>query len=114
LNGFLVDENIPSRLMIAPALPVIHSRSLGISPSDTALWLYAREHSLAIVTKDADFSNRIMVSDPPPWIVRLRFGNMRRVEFHALLAKMWPHIESLLPTHKLISVYTDRIEFIKI
>ena len=51
-----------------------------------------------------------MLSAPPPWIVHLRFGNLRRKEYHALLAKMWPHIEALLPTHKLICVYADRIE----
>ena len=31
-------------------------------------------------------------------------------DFHSLLAKMWPQIEALLPTHKLICVYRDRIE----
>jgi predicted nuclease of predicted toxin-antitoxin system len=51
-----------------------------------------------------------MISTPPPWIVHLRFGNLRRKDFHALLAKMWPRIEALLPAHKLICVYKDRIE----
>ena len=65
---------------------------------------------LVIVSKDADFSDRIMLSAPPPWIVHLRFGNLRRKEYHALLAKMWPHVEALLPQNKLICVYADRIE----
>jgi predicted nuclease of predicted toxin-antitoxin system len=110
LNGFLFDENLPHRLTFTPSLPVIPSSTLGISPSDTMLWDCARQQSLAIVTKDADFSDRIMLSAPPPWIVHLRFGNLRRRDFHALLAKMWPHVESLLPAHKLICVYLDRIE----
>ena len=63
-----------------------------------------------IVTKDADFSDRILVSAPPPWIVHLRFGNMRRREFHQFLASVWPQVESLLPTNKLVCVYGDRIE----
>jgi predicted nuclease of predicted toxin-antitoxin system len=42
----------------------------------------------------------------------LRFGNLRRRDFHQLLAKVWPQIEGLLPAHKLICVYHDRIESI--
>lgn len=62
------------------------------------------------MTKDADFSDRILVSDPPPWGVHLRFGNMRRRDFHLLLARLWPRIEALLPEHKMVAVYQDRIE----
>ena len=110
MNGFLFDENLPRRLTFTPSLPLLFSTSLGASPSDEMLWSHGRERSLVIVTKDADFSDRIMLAAPPPWIVHLRFGNLRRKDFHTLLAKMWPHIEALLPTHKLICVYRDRIE----
>jgi predicted nuclease of predicted toxin-antitoxin system len=110
MNGFLFDENLPRRLTFTPSLPAIYSTSLGVSPSDTALWNHGRDNSLVIVSKDADFSDRIMLSTPPPWIVHLRFGNLRRTEYHALLAKMWPRVEALLPENKLICVYADRIE----
>ena len=63
-----------------------------------------------IVSKDADFSHRMMIAPPPPWVVHLRFGNLRRREFHALLARLWPRIEALLPEHKLVNVYADRVE----
>lgn len=110
MKGFLFDENLPARLVFTPSLPVVFSTSLGQSPSDGALWDHARDHALAIVSKDADFSNRIMLASPPPWIVHLRFGNLRRSEYHALLAKAWPRVEALLPDNKLICVYADRIE----
>jgi predicted nuclease of predicted toxin-antitoxin system len=110
LNGFLFDENLPGRLTFTPSLPITPSKALGASPSDTAVWNHAREHSLAIVSKDGDFSHRIMLSTPPPWVVHIRFGNLRRKEFHRVLAKMWPLIEARLPSHKLICVYADRIE----
>jgi predicted nuclease of predicted toxin-antitoxin system len=110
LNGFLFDENLPRRLTFTPSLPVVFSNSLGVSSSDSTLWNHGRDHSLAIVTKDTDFSDRIMLAASPPWIVHVRFGNLRRKDFHALLSKMWPHIEALLPVHKLICVYRDRIE----
>lgn len=110
MNGFLFDENLPRRLTFTPSLPVTWSTALGASPSDTALWDHARDHGLAIVSKDADFSDRIMMADPPPWVVHLRFGNLRRHAFHALMAKTWPDVERLLATHKLVCVYADRIE----
>jgi predicted nuclease of predicted toxin-antitoxin system len=54
---------------------------------------------LVIVTKDADFSDRIIVSNPPPRVVHLRFGNMRKNDFHAFLQNIWPQIEQLIQTH---------------
>jgi predicted nuclease of predicted toxin-antitoxin system len=108
--GFLLDENLPARLTFEPSLPVSHALDFGVNPTDSELWNHARMKQLVIVTKDLDFSDRILVSDSPPWIVHLRFGNMRRTEFHRFLASVWTQIESLLPANKLICVYADRIE----
>ncbi len=111
MKGFLFDENVPARLTFAPSLPIVSSfRALRRSAADSELWNLAREQELVIVTKDADFADRILVSTPPPWIVHLRFGNLRRRDYHALLARWWPRIETLLPAHKLIAIYEDRIE----
>jgi len=110
LNGFLLDENIPNRFSFIPKLPIIHAREIGESLSDTALWEYARAHEFVIVTKDADFSHRVMVFGPPPRIIHLRVGNIRRKDFHEFLARVWSEIETLLPENKLINVYLDRIE----
>ena len=110
VNGFLLDENLPIRLTFSPALPVSHAREFGENPTDSELWDLAGAQQWVIVTKDTDFSDRILVSKPPPWIVHLRFGNMRRREFHRFLADVWPQVESLLPAHKLVCVYADRIE----
>jgi predicted nuclease of predicted toxin-antitoxin system len=65
---------------------------------------------LVIVSKDADFSDRIIVHQPPPWVVHLRFGNLRKKDFHALLARVWPQVETLLKSHKLVNVYSRRLE----
>lgn len=111
MNSFLLDENLPARLTFTPSKPVFHARDLGSNPSDSELWAHARIHGLVIVTKDTDFSDRILVSEPPPWIIHLRFGNLRRNEFHQFLASAWPQIESHLPRHKLICLYPNRIEF---
>jgi len=110
VKGFIFDENLPCKLTIAPSLPIQFTTALGQSASDTAVWQYARTNELIIVSKDTDFSNRIMLSSPPPWVVHLRIGNLRKREFHKFLASAWPSIEGLLPAHKLINVYRDRIE----
>lgn len=114
MKGFLIDENLPARFTFVPSLPVVSSsQAISRSAGDSDLWEFAREKELAIVTKDADFSDRILVSVPPPWVVHLRFGNMRRRDFHALLARLWPRIEALLPEHKMVAVYADRIEAVR-
>lgn len=113
MNGFILDENIPSRFTFTPRLPVIHSTDPGSSVSDSLLWEHARSKGYVIVTKDADFSNRILLSSAPPWVVHLRIGNMRKRDFHAFLQRVWPRIEALLPAHKLVNVFTNRIEAIK-
>lgn len=110
MKGFLFDENLPARLAFTPSLPVMPASALGDRPTDTQVWDYARGHELVIVTKDADFSGRIILNNPPPWVVHLRIGNVRRREFHARMARIWPQVETLLKTHKLVIVHTDRVE----
>jgi len=110
MKGFFFDEKLPSRITFKPGLQIVGVAELGASRTDTQVWEFARRRELVIVSKDADFSERIILRTPPPWVVHLRFGNMRRKEFHALLAKVWPQVETLLKTHKLVNVYSDRVE----
>lgn len=110
MKGFLLDENLPVRLLFSPSSPAIPLSNMGSHPSDSQIWEFARQHELVIVSKDADFSDRIITRTPPPWVVHLRFGNLRRKEFHALLARVWPQVEVLLKSHKLVNVYSDRLE----
>ena len=110
MKGFLFDENLPRQVQFSPSLPVVPAAQIGASPTDTMVWEFARQRELVIVSKDADFSERIITRQPPPWVVHLRFGNLRRREFHALLARVWPQVEALLKSHKLVNVYADRVE----
>jgi predicted nuclease of predicted toxin-antitoxin system len=110
MKGFLFDENLPARLRFLPRLPIVAASKIGRNPSDSQIWEFARKHDLVIVSKDADFSERIITNSPPPRVVHLRFGNLRGNEFHALLARVWPQIETLLKSHKLVNVYSDRLE----
>ncbi len=106
----MLDENLPSRLGFALPLPVTHSTDLGSRLSDTEIWDYAMAHDLVIISKDADFSDRIALREPPPWVIHLRIGNLRKGGFHAFLERHWATIFGFLPTHKLVNVYSDRVE----
>ena len=78
MKGFLFDENLPTRLRFSPRLPIVPTFNNGRNPSDSQIWEFARKHDLAIVSKDADFSDRMMTKSPPPRVVHLRFGNLGR------------------------------------
>ncbi len=110
MKGLLFDENLPARLRFSSKLPIISVLTIGKQPSDSEIWEFAGKNRLVIVSKDADFSDRIITQSPPPWVVHLRFGNLRRNDFHALLARVWPQIETLLKSHNLVNVYADQLE----
>ncbi|HMO66132.1 MAG TPA: DUF5615 family PIN-like protein [Verrucomicrobiota bacterium] len=109
MKGFLFDDNLPARLTFQTDLPVLSSTLPGPSPSDSQAWEQARREELVIVTKDADLSGRIILASSPPWVAHLRFGNLRRREFHALPARVWPQVETLLKSHRLVNVHADRV-----
>jgi len=77
MRGFLFDENLPRVPSLQTALPVTHATDLGSRPTDSRIWSYPQQNDLAIVTKDADFSQRIVLGVPPPRVIHLRVGNMR-------------------------------------
>ncbi len=113
MNGFLLDKNLPYHVAFTASLPIIHVSRIGKSPTDSKIWKYAKQNNLVIVTKDADFSNRIIVSKPPPKIIHLRFGNLNKRHFHQFLKKIWPQIEESIKNHKLVNVYLSCLECIE-
>ena len=112
MKGLLIDENLPLPTAPPTTLPIVHSRQLGAQPSDSFLWQHAIAHDFVTVSKDADFSERIQLSEPPPRVAHLRVSNMRRTDFIQWLYKQRPAIEAALPQHKLVNVYHDHLELI--
>ena len=113
MTGFLFDENIPALPGLSTTLPILHATSLGVRMSDSALWEHAKRHALVIVSKDADFSQRMILSTPPPKVIHLRIGNMRRRDFDGWLKQYWPRIEAAVVGNKLVNVFLDRIESVR-
>ncbi len=80
---------------------------------DWALWERATQDALVIVTQDADFTERMLAQQPPPWVVHVRTGNMRVADFRALIDLVWPRVWELLEGHKLVVIYRDRLEAVR-
>lgn len=113
VQGFLLDENLSPKLRagFGEGIRVAHARDLGPNPSDLEPWSYAERESLVIVTKAADFIDRILARDvPPPWVVQVRCGNLRARALREFLEQRWPQVVALLPEHRLILLSWDRIE----
>ena len=109
---FLIDVNLPYYFSLWHGEAFIHQRDIDDEWSDSEIWNYAKAHNLIIVTKDSDFSHRIILYTPPPKIIHIRFGNMRMNQFHETLKKHWPEVLRLIETNKLVSIYIDRVEAI--
>ncbi len=113
MSRFLIDVNLPYRFSIWSGEEFSHMRDIGEDWTDSQIWEYARRRDLVIVSKDADFSDRMMISTPPPRVVHIRIGNMRLRDLHILIGRLWPNIASLSDTNRLIQVYRNRIECIE-
>jgi predicted nuclease of predicted toxin-antitoxin system len=70
------------------------------------------KNNLTIITKDSDFSNRIIQSTPPPKVIHLKIGNMKLKDFTAFIEAHWKQIEELSAENKLVRVYFDTFEVI--
>lgn len=109
---YLLDVNLPYRLKVWQSPEFLHQRDVDDTMPDADIWEFARLRDLTIVTKDSDFSDRILVKQPPPRVIHLRVGNMKFQQMDDFIAHNWAVIRSLSETHKLVSVYLDRIEVV--
>ena len=109
---YLIDANLPYYFTLWNNTDFIHVKDLNDSWSDEVIWEYAKTNNLTILTKDVDFSNKILIKGAPPKVVHFKFGNLKITEFHQVIRNIWPEIELLLEGNNLINVYFDRIESI--
>jgi predicted nuclease of predicted toxin-antitoxin system len=110
---YLIDANLPYYFGLWNNSNFIHVKDLDDSWSDETIWLYANENNLIIITKDADFSIKVLNKGYPPKVIHLKIGNLRINELHNLMTRNWSIIESLIEDSCLVNVYIDRIESIK-
>jgi len=106
---YLVDVNLPHKFSLWNGEDFIHQVDLGTDWSDSRIWNYAKSRKMTIITKDADFSNRIILSKPPPRVIHIKTGNMKLSDLFSFLSSHWNDILHLSDHHKLVNVYRDEI-----
>ncbi len=107
---FLLDENLPHQLGQVLGIDWLHATRVSSRATDTELWNYAREHQLVLLTKDTDFFDRLLLLGPPPKVVWIRLGNLRKQEMLDTLALRWPDITRLIANHDLVQIHPSHTE----
>src|SRR5437588_12494695 len=62
MAGYLIDANLPRWFSLWADGNCQFVHDLDPAWSDSEIWRYAEERGLTIVTKDADFSDRVLIS----------------------------------------------------
>lgn len=66
-----------------------------------------------ILTRDTDFFDRIILHGPPPKVIWVRLGNMRRSALEKHLLLHWPSIIDMLESADLVEVHPHALEAVK-
>ena len=107
---YIIDANLPYYFSLWRDEAHVHVIDLNPHMKDSEIWQYAKENNLTIITKDADFSDRVLLSNPPPKVIHIKLGNMKMKAFHDAVSHIWNEVLSMSEEYKLIRVYSDRIE----
>jgi len=85
----LLDQDLSRKLVQALSRLYpgsVHVTACGLETADdAAIWDYARQHGLVILTKDTDFHQRCFLYGAPPKVVWIRLGNCTTSNLEALL-----------------------------
>jgi len=113
VKHLLIDENLPASLALLLPVTCSHATDVAQQPTDDELWLYARQRDWTILTRDTDFFDRLMLEGPPPKIIWVRLGNIRKAELESLLSRLWPTIGTLLSNADLVEVHPTTLEAVQ-
>ena len=110
MKKYLIDSNLPYYFSLWNNESFIHQHDIDSKWKDNQIWDYAKKNNLTIITKDSDFSERIINLEPPPKVIQIKLGNIKMKEFHKIITEMWGEILELNETNKLVNVFKNRIE----
>jgi predicted nuclease of predicted toxin-antitoxin system len=113
VGRYLIDANLPRLLSLWSGGSYEFVHDLGADWSDTRIWKHAEANGLTIVSKDADFSDRVLVTRAGPSVIHIRVGNLSISELHRCLAAVWPEVCRASDVCRLVRVFRDRIESIE-
>lgn len=107
---FLVDANLPQTFNLWQTIDFAYATRLNIDRSDAAIWNYAKENRMTILTRDVDFADRIIHVEPPPKVIHFKLGNIRFTDFRTFIIANWDKITFYNLNYKLVLVYPHAIE----
>jgi len=110
MQKYIIDANLPYYFSLWRDENYQHVIDLDPHMKDSEIWRYAKENNLTIITKDADFSDRVLLNNPPPKVIHIKLGNMKMKVFHDTVNHIWNEVLSMSEEYKLVRVYSDRIE----
>jgi uncharacterized protein DUF5615 len=64
----------------------------GVPQAERIAPIYVRAARRGIVSKDADFSDRVLLSPDGPNVIHIRVGNLTMAEFHRYLTSVWAEV----------------------
>ena len=109
---YLIDVNLPYFFSLWHSTDYIHQKDIDDEWSDQVIWDYAKSNNLTIITKDSDFSTKILFNDPPPRVIHIRVGNLLMKDFFSCIQNCWLDVLELNKTNKHVTVFYNRIEAI--
>lgn len=96
----LIDENLSHSLVyiLRDLFPQsVHVRDLGLKGApDTAIWTYARERNLIILTKDEDYRRLSENFSHPPKVLWISLGNCSTAVVGELVQRLHEDITSFV------------------
>lgn len=99
MKSLLFDHNLSPKLLYRLASLYPGSSHVSLVGLDTAddrtVWEYARRHDYIIVTKDADYSELLLLYGFPPKIIWIRRGNCSTSTIEMLLRNNFEAIETM-------------------
>jgi len=110
---YLIDVNLPFRVPVWQNDAFAFVVKINAAWDDEEIWKYARENALIIVTKDKDFIVKQAIAGAPPNVVHVKFGNLNLADFIHRIETVWKEVESLVQTHSIVNIYSDKLEAIK-
>jgi predicted nuclease of predicted toxin-antitoxin system len=110
---YLIDVNLPKLFNLWNTKEYIHQFDIDPKMKDGAIWKLAKSNELTIITKDSDFSTRIIAERPPPKVIHIRIGNCSMTEFFGILNEHWEEVIEVSRSNKLVTLFKDRIEYLE-
>ena len=107
---YIIDANLPYYFSLWKGEEYQHVIDINPDMKDSEIWKYARENNLTIVTKDTDFSDLVLLNNPPPRVIHIKLGNMKMKAFHNAIDNIWDEVLLMSQEYKLIRVYKEKIE----